>query len=575
MSTFVFLYQCKIDKNQTNQAINIRLKKDPERINPLTFPNAVAREVYQYIHLPLADFNAESLELQPLMIKELPIEQKIDTGAYKGGIYFDFEIEPQAKWDNGTPITGEDYLFTIKSILLPLTNCDKWRDLVKNISDVQIDKNNIKRFRVIFKQDYMLALETACTVEIFPRYFYDSLNVLSRFAIQDFNVDNETKLKSDSLLVSFSQAFNGNEYSRNKICGAGPYTFKSWTTDQNIILEKKKEYWGAASNKAALQQGPEQMIFHIVPDDLTALTQLKSGALDLVNEVSASDFKEVSEDEVYKTKFNFFQPTLTKQYYISINNGDVILEDKNVRKALALLIDVEQLIQILENGLGVRTVGPINPLKKTYNKSLIPVKFDAAKALELLTAAGWKDSNGDGTLDKAIRGKTTELVLDILISGQETGKKISLLLQESAAKLGIKINIIEKDFKLIRAEHIKTRKYQLVPSVISQDPQTWDDLSKWHSENDTPSGSNDMSYKNPETDALIDKILQTKSDEERISLYHKVQEKIADDQAAIFLYVPKEKIIINKRWAGKASNKRPGYMANTFKLEKQAVSSDN
>lgn len=115
------------------------------------------------------------------------------------------------------------------------------------------------------------------------------------------------------------------------------------------------------------------------------------------------------------------------------------------------------------------------------------------------------------------------------------------MLQESATRAGIKIMISEKDFKLIRAENLKTRKFNLVPAVLSQDIIAWDDLSKWHSENDTPDGSNDMSYRNKETDALIDKIISTKSDAERIVLYKQIQEQIYVDQPVIFLYCPEEK----------------------------------
>jgi ABC-type oligopeptide transport system substrate-binding subunit len=127
------------------------------------------------------------------------------------------------------------------------------------------------------------------------------------------------------------------------------------------------------------------------------------------------------------------------------------------------------------------------------------------------------------------------------------------------------IKITEKDFKLIRLENIKTRKYHLIPTIISQDLQQWDDLSKWHSANDTPDGSNDMSYRNPTTDKLIDEILTTKDDKLRTSLYQKIQQQIYDDQPVVFLYAPEERIIVSKKWSSSATAKRPGYLANTFK----------
>ncbi|MBK6563731.1 MAG: hypothetical protein IPG18_00705 [Saprospiraceae bacterium] len=123
------------------------LKKDPERLHPLIFPNPLAREIYQYIFLPLADFNRETLELEPLLIKELPEKQIITEGPYSGGVRFDIEILPEAVWENGSPITAKDYIFTLKAIRLPLNNTSRYRDVLQNIVAVEMDKNNEKSFR--------------------------------------------------------------------------------------------------------------------------------------------------------------------------------------------------------------------------------------------------------------------------------------------------------------------------------------------------------------------------------------------------------------------------------------------
>ena len=566
---------CKGDLNPADNTINIRLKKDPERINPLIFPNPTAREVYQYIHLPLADFDPETLELTPLLITSIPSEMSIDTGLYTGGIYFDIELSNDAKWDNGSPITAEDYLFTIKAINLPLTNAGKYREITQNITDVLADPADPKKIRVIFAKDYMLALEAAVNIELYPRYYYDSLDVLAKYNFSEINEKNEEKLKADSALVGFADQFNSNDLSRNKMSGAGPYRFVSWTADQNIVLEKKDDYWAKDKKSPSLQQGPSRIVFHIIPDELTAVTQLKAGSIDIINEISAESYGELSNDTTQKSKYNFYHPSLMKHYYINVNNQDPKLSDKNVRRALAHLIDVDNVIKNLENGMAVSSVGPIHHIKKTFNKTLVPIKYDPENAKKLLNEADWKDTDNNGIIDKVIGGKKVEMELEIFVSSQPLGKKIAIMLQESASKVGIKIKITEKDFKLIRSENLKTRKYHLVPAVLSQDIIAWDDLSKWHSENDTPDGSNDMSYRSVATDTLINKIITTKSDSDRISLYQQIQEQIYMDQPAIFLYSPEEKIIISKKWNSSSTIKRPGYMANTFTLAGSPVLSNN
>lgn len=560
---FLLILSCKVDKDNSVDTIHIRLKKDPDRINPLISPNPVSREVYQYLHLPLADYDPVTYQLTPILITEIPVEMAIDTGMYKGGIAFDITIKEEAKWDDGSPITAVDYAFTIKAINLPYTNAGKYRELTSNISDIIIDKTNPKKCRVIFKEDYLVALETAITVEIYQQKYYDSKNALSAY---DFTGILDTNLlKKDSAIMSFVADFNGNDYSRTKISGAGPYSFVNWVTDQTVEIKRKPNYWGSKTDIASLNQGPEKMVFHIIPDDVTAYTQLQNGLIDVMNEVPADKYEEMQKDDKMKDKFDFFEPSLTKYYLININNKKPELSDINVRKALNHLVQVDDIITQLENGKGQRLASPIHPIKKTYNKNLKPFPFDIEAARKHLTDSGWKDTDNNGVIDKVIGGSKTQLDLDIHVSGQELGKRLSLMLKDNAKKVGININIIEKEFKQIRAENLKTRNYDLVPAVISQDLQAWDDLTgRWHSSADTPSGSNEISYQNTKVDNLLDQILTSKDESNRMKLYQDIQQVIYDDCPVVFLYAPQERLVISKKWNAASTAKRPGYMANTF-----------
>ncbi|HRO08911.1 MAG TPA: ABC transporter substrate-binding protein [Saprospiraceae bacterium] len=565
------LVSCKNSTDTPESILHIRLKKDPDRLNPLLFPNPVAREVYQYIYVPLADYNPASLQLEPVLIQQMPEEIAIDTGIYKGGIAFDIEFREDARWDNGSPVTANDYIFTLKAINLPMTDAGKYRSFTENITDIIPDPSDTRKCRVIFDKDYMLALETCTNLELYPQYFFDSLNILGAYPYNKFTDKNKKQLQEDKTLQGFAESFNSTVYSRDKISGAGPYRFVSWTADQNIVLEKKPDYWAKKTSISNLEQGPDKIIFHVIVDEITALAQLKSGNIDVMNEVSSDAYNDLENDPVMKQKLQFFHPSLTKQYYILINNDDEILKDIHVRKALAHLIDTDNIINKFEHGKAVRTTGPVHPLKATNNSSLKPVAFDIEMAKNLLVSSGWSDSDRDGILDKMVQGKKQNLEIEILITGQELGKNIALLLQENARKAGIAIKITEKDMKLIRSEHVRTRKYQLIPSILSQDVQIWDDLSRWNSANNTPDGANDIAYKNAETDQLIDKIPSTKNANERIELYKKIQQLIYDDQACIFLYAPEERIIISGKWKASATSKRPGYMANTFQYTGSTV----
>ncbi len=570
----VFIYGCKPDTIDSTQDIHIRLKKDPERLNPLVFPSPTSREVYQYLHTPLADFDPKTLEITPLLIKDIPEEGSINTGKYAGGIYFDIEIKPNAKWDNGSEITAQDYLFTLKAINLPLTDAAKYREFARNISDIIVDDKNSKKCRIIFKDDYILALESCLLIEVYPQYFYDSLRVLDNYTYDQILNSERASLEQDTALVKFAEVFNSNEFSRDKISGSGPYRFVSWTTDQSIVLERKDNYWAENEKSPYFQQGPRQMIFHIIPDELTAVAQLTAGQLDVINEISGDVFEDIKNDEFNSGKFEFYTPGLMRQYFALLNHKDVLISDNNVRKALAHLINVNEIIDNIEYGQGVPNIGPIHPLKKTHHPNLKPYTFDVEKAKKLLTDSGWIDKDEDGILYKEMDGKKQKLIIELLISGQELGKKIAILWQENGAKAGIKINIVEKNFKQIRLENIMPRQYQMVMSARTQEMQQWDELMFYHSSNDSPSGSNNGSYRSSVVDSLLDKIIFTKDGSERQGIYHRIQEEVYTDLPDIYLYSPKERIIVSKNWSSFATPKRPGYMANAFRYIGQEVKSE-
>jgi len=71
---------------------------------------------------------------------------------------------------------------------------------------------------------------------------------------------------------------------------------------------------------------------------------------------------------------------------------------------------------------------------------------------------------------------------------------------------------------------------------------------------------------------MIDQIIHTKNDDQRMELYKKIQSAIYEDQPVIFMYAPEERIIISKKWTSSATVKRPGYLANTFKYSGAGIS---
>lgn len=554
---------CNQDKPSQSASfdINIRLNRDPQRVNPIFSPSTVGREVFQYIFLPLADFHPEDLELYPIILEHVPqSEPASDTTNV-----FELNIRDEASWSDGTPISAEDYVFTIKTVKHPLCKATGWKPYFDFFKDVKIDEQDHKKLKVYIDNKYMLARELAVTIAILPKHVYDPDNLLDNYSIADMHSNNSSL--QDSTHVDLFNIINNSANQKTDVVQSGPYSMTDYENEQYIILEKQDNFWGdQIRDNPFLEANPEKIIFRIVPDELTAISMAKENKLDLLTLATSKTYLELKDDENVNTNWSFQAPQLIRHYYIAMNNKQGILSDALLRNAMAHLADVEDYMQNIDGGLGVRTIGHFHPSRSYYNNELEPIPYDPEMAGALLSQAGWEDKNNDGIREKTIDGETINLELEILITGSSLSKNMALLFQESAKQAGVRINLTQKSTALMRKENISTFNYDMVMLAAGQDEAPDDPYSKWHSDNAIPGGGNFMGYSNPESDRLIENIRQNTSDDERKPYYLELQKNMYEDQPAIFLYCPLKKMMIHKRLSGLATTKRPGYLANTFTL---------
>jgi ABC-type transport system substrate-binding protein len=281
-------------------------------------------------------------------------------------------------------------------------------------------------------------------------------------------------------------------------------------------------------------------------------------------EVPATTFKSLSSDPEWKDKLQFATPSLLQVFYVELNNRDSILADVRIRQALAYAIDYNGILNTVMQGFAKRTIGPIHPDKSYFDKDLKPIEQDLNRSLALIKEAGWKDTNGNGTPDKIIGGKKTELHLDIKITNKQEGTTIANIIKENAAKVGFDISIVILDPGQLQQD-VKQQNFQLVPLRTSAYPGKDDPFPFWHSSTDRAGGNNRSGFHTPELDKILEDLRTTTDDPTRQADYKKFQEIIYTQQPAIYLYVPLERIIASKKVELQTSSRRPGYFENLLK----------
>ena len=303
----------------------------------------------------------------------------------------------------------------------------------------------------------------------------------------------------------------------------------------------------------------------MIPDEPAALIALKDGTVDIVAQVTASNFVEMRDDPQWGDRFDFYTPSLMQQNYVELNNRHPLLQDRQVRKALALTVDYNAIIDTFLLGMADRTASPFHPSKDYYNQDIQPEPYSIAEAREILKQAGWEDSNNNNVADKIIDGKLTELNLDVIVTQRAEGQQIALLMKETAARAGIEIDIITKDGNgLMQA--IRSRDFEMILIRTTNSPSIDDPYQRWHSDSDQPGGGNRSGFSNARADDIIERIRATSENSERNRLFTELQEIIHEETPVIFLYVPTERLIVNKRIEMTPSSRRPGYFENLFSL---------
>jgi ABC-type transport system substrate-binding protein len=548
-------------KHQDN-VVYARLPAEPDNLNPCLATNTYSRAIYEQLFLNLLQFNPDDLVLTPELAKSRP--EILET---TDGVAYTFEILEAAKWDNGSPITARDFAFTLKAILNPKVNAAQVRSYLEFITDMVIDPENPKKFTVFTDGKYTIGEAVIGNIPPMPAYFYDPGGLLENITVKQLadeeNVDGFAAQTPE--LETFARSFNSQSFAREKISGSGAYRFVEWVSGQKVVIEKKQGWWGEAlaTENPLLKAAPEKIVYKIIPDQIAMLAALKDQQIDVATQIDAKDFVDLKENTSVQPYFSLHAPVSLVYYFIGFNNKSPKLADKRVRRALAHLLDVDEVIESLYYGYAQRTVGPIHPVRPYYHKELKPIPFSPEQARQLLAEAGWEDTNNNGIVDKELNGQLVDLEIDYKISTTKFANNMAILFKENAKKAGVKLNIIPRDFSVL-IQDTKKRDYEMYAGAWAQDPNVDDPKQLWHSESDTPDGGNRVSFINERADQLIEAIRTTLDEEKRNELFYEFQELIYEEQPYIFLIAPLERIAISKRFDASASSRRPGFFPNTF-----------
>ncbi|MBL7922618.1 MAG: hypothetical protein JNL88_00320 [Bacteroidia bacterium] len=551
----------------TQNSVIVHQLNEPDNLHPANGSSQVRSEIFLYIHSALLRTDLRTGTVQPGICKSLP-------QISKNKLELVFELKEGLNWDDGSPLSPEDVVFTIKAAKCPLTDNAAFKpyfDLVENAEVVAGAENKV---RVKMKKVYVQNVALWADYPIIQRAKYDPLNSLASYTFEQFN-DTAFNAASEKSLVDWAASFNApeNGFSPASISGLGPYRLKEWQQGQMLVLERKQKHWTKNSDLYADAAGPDQIVFKINKDPLSQELAFYKQEFDASTSLSSRTLLKLRGDSTFNRNYHgrfvdvFGYTFIALNTKPGVNKRAMALAELNVRKALALLTPVDKMIEVVNKGVNKRVNGPVAPMKPSYNKSLPVIPFDIKKANALLDESGWLKRDKDGIRMKQLNGMNSRLELELLyLNLVPEWKEMALMLASAMGKAGVQVKLAPCDLSLW-LERGTGHDFDMMMGSWNNSALPEDYTQLWSSRSWSDNGLNFAGFGDERSDALIDSIAITLDDSLRNEMEWRMQEQIYAQQPYIFLYGLVRRTAIHRRFSGvELYAERPGVLYNTFRL---------
>lgn len=554
----------------TENTLFVHLNNDPRILHPAVLTHHNSLLVGRLLHGYLLYFNPITLSLEPGLCTGLP-------QASEDGLQYSYELRPDLYWDDKTPVTVDDVIFSFKAYKCPLTDNPVHKPYVENLAEVVADPRQPRRFHFRSKERYVLDKSFVIEFPILPQHFYDSARVLQRYTFQQFD-DPGFNADQHADLVQWSRSFNDPKRATDPqfMMGLGAYRLEKWERDQFLVLRKKEAHWtyGLDSVPLLARSHPEKIVFRILRDETAAKLELMRQQLDVSGSLSTRTVNDLMADSSFRNNFNtVFQENYgSNRIYLNLRPDGVqrlpFFTDVRVRRAMAYLVPVDRMIDVLSMGQATRWTSFVPPFRTDIlDTTLKPIPYDVSAAIALLEAAGWHDTDQDGVRDKIINGRRVALEPELSMGALgPTSRDLAATLYEAALPAGVRLKFRELEQATL-LEKVRQHDFDMLLMGSISSALAKDYTQILHTRSWEQNGSNYSGFGDARTDALLDSMRRELNDSLYTSMLKRLQRIVYEQQPIIFIHAPYRKVIIHKRWGNQIYIKElPGFVPNALRL---------
>jgi len=454
---------------------------NPARLNPILATDSSSGEISGFIFSSLVKYDKDAKEI---------------VGDLAESFYFQdpkkliFKLRKNVLWHDGRAFSAEDVLFTYETLISdkiasPYSAGFRFVQSVRALDAYTVE--------VLYKEPYFKALET-WMMGVIPKHI----------------LEHETNLMSSS--------FN------TKPIGTGPYKLEQLEFSKNIVLGAFENYY---EGKAKI----DKIAFHVIADPMTRFMMLKSGGVDIGSLEPMAFEKQL--DDAFFEKFETYEKISHSYTYLGFNLRLPKFQNPEVRRALSLAIDRQEIVDILFFKHAKVCHGPFLPGTGAFNEAVKAPKQDREKAKELLKKAGYDENN--------------PLEFEIVTSNASPLRPYAAeILQHQLKKVGVNVTLRVMEWQAFLNMVVFPHKFESVLLGWRLSP-TPDPYLLWHTQSDKQGGFNIVGYHNKKLDKLIEDSQSIIEQEKLQALWREMFAMIVEDNPYLFLFIPNEITAVDKK----------------------------
>ncbi len=462
------------------------------RLNPLLdWDNTADRDVDRLIFSGLIRFDSYGLP-RPNVAESWGVNEE--------GTTYNITIRANAVWHDGEPITSDDVIFTIERMkgvgsLYPQDIKDLW----SRIEVTRLDEKNLK-FSI--PEPYAPFMDYL-TFGLLPKHILES-------------VPPEEMMSAEFNIAPI---------------GSGPYKFDHLLLDggqiTGVVLEAAEDHYGKVPYIP-------QVVFRYYPTPDSALGAYEQGDVLGVSRITPDILTAALENPTLSLYSS--QMPQVSMVLLNLNNPEVeFLQNPNVRRALLMSLNRQQIISQVLAGQAIIADGPIFPGSWAYYEGTERVAYDPEAAINLLKAEGFIIPASGGE----VRTNETQLLqFTMLHPDDDLHTRIAGIMQASWLRIGVQADLQAMPYDQIALNELNSRNYQaaLIDLNLSRTPDP-DPYPFWH-QSEATGGQNYSQWDNRTASEYLEQARVTTDYDVRKRLYRNFQVIFSKELPSLPLFYP-------------------------------------